>query len=143
MENLNTSNVELDNERKRLELEKQRFEIEKLKLEIEKQKLSINQNTQQKVTSNNSDANQQLKQGATFVVNNLLVFLGLIVIYLIVFYMFIHGGSKSALVFGIVLSLALGYVCFFKNKVRSLLTIWWGLVCVLNICWWSYLLTKF
>ena len=143
MDNPNISNSELDNQRKQLEIEKRRFEIEKIKLEIEKQRQNLNKNVETTITPSNSTSNQPLKNGALFVANNLLVFLGIIAIYILVFFMFMQGIQKPSLVVGIILSVALAYVCFFKNQVRSLLTIWWGIVCILNICWWCYLLTKF
>lgn len=143
MDNLNTSNSELDNQRKQLEIEKQRFEIEKLKHEIERQKQNLNQNVEAKINHSNFTSNQQLKKSAIFVANNLFVFLGIIAIYFLVFFMFMQGIREPSLIVGIILSGALAYVCFFKNKVRSILTIWWGIVCILNICWWSYMLTQF
>lgn len=50
--------------------------------------------------------------------------------------------SKIALVIGIPLSLIYTIVCFFNKKVRSKMTIWWGILSLLTCLWWTYLITK-
>jgi hypothetical protein len=50
--------------------------------------------------------------------------------------------SKIALVIGIPLSLIYAIVCFFNKKVRSKMTVWWGILSLLTSLWWIYLLIQ-
>jgi len=50
--------------------------------------------------------------------------------------------SKVALLVGIPLSFIYALVCFFNKRVRSRMTIWWGLLSLGTAIWWIYLMTK-
>jgi len=76
--------------------------------------------------------------------SNLLMFLILIAYLAITILLFVNTfpDSKIALMVGIPLSLIYSIVCFFNKKVRSKMTIWWGILSLLTCLWWIYLITQ-
>ena len=76
--------------------------------------------------------------------SNLIMFL-IFVAYLaitILIFVKIFPDSKVALLGGIPLSFIYSIVCFFNKRVRSKMTIWWGILSLLSCAWWIYLMTK-
>jgi len=75
---------------------------------------------------------------------NLIMFLIFVAYLAITILIFIKTfpSSKIALVIGIPLSLIYAIVCFFNKKVRSKMTVWWGILSLLTSLWWIYLLTQ-
>jgi len=76
--------------------------------------------------------------------SNLIMFLIFIAYEAIVIFIFIKTfpSSKVALLVGIPLSFIYTLVCFFNKRVRSRMTIWWGLLSLGTAIWWIYLMTK-
>lgn len=50
--------------------------------------------------------------------------------------------SKVALLVGIPLSFIYAMVCFFSKRVRSRMTIWWGILSLGSCALWIYFMTK-
>jgi hypothetical protein len=50
--------------------------------------------------------------------------------------------SKIALIIGIPISFVYSIVCFFNKKIRSVMTIWWGILSLLSCILWIYIMTK-
>ena len=73
--------------------------------------------------------------------------LGIIVLVLIayvalVIYIFYQTMDETALFVGIPLAIVYAFVCFFIKRIRSKMTIWWGILSLLSAAWWIYLLTQ-
>lgn len=50
--------------------------------------------------------------------------------------------SKIALIIGIPISFLYSTICFFNKKIRSVMTIWWGILSLLSCILWIYIMTK-
>lgn len=50
--------------------------------------------------------------------------------------------SKIALIIGIPISFLYSIICFFNKKIRSVMTIWWGILSLLSCILWIYIMTK-
>lgn len=76
--------------------------------------------------------------------SNLVMFLIFAAYLAVTIFIFIQTfpDSKIALVIGIPLSFIYAMFCFFYKRVRSKMTIWWGILSLLSIAWWIFLLTK-
>jgi hypothetical protein len=69
-----------------------------------------------------------------------LIFVAYIAITMVIFAK-TFPNSKVALLVGIPLSFIYSMVCFFNKRVRSVMTIWWGILSLLSCVWWIYLMT--
>ena len=76
--------------------------------------------------------------------SNLIMFLILIAYLAITILIFVKTfpDSKVALLVGIPLSFIYSIVCFFNKRVRSKMTIWWGILSLLSCVSWIYLMIK-
>jgi hypothetical protein len=75
--------------------------------------------------------------------SNLIMFIILIAYFAIVILIFYKTyPSNIALVVGIPISLVYSFMCFFNKRIRSKMTIWWGILSFLSCVWWIYLMTK-
>lgn len=50
--------------------------------------------------------------------------------------------SKVALFIGIPISFIYAMVCFFNKRIRSKMTIWWGILSLATCVLWMYFMTK-
>ena len=78
--------------------------------------------------------------------SNLVMFLIFIAYFAITIILFMKtaqsGGGKGALVLGIIMSIVYALVCFINKRLRSKMTIWWGILSLASGIWWIYLLAK-
>ena len=76
--------------------------------------------------------------------SNLIMFLIFVAYLAITILIFVKTfpDSKVALLVGIPLSFIYSIVCFYNKRVRSKMTIWWGILSLLSCAWWIYLMTK-
>jgi hypothetical protein len=76
--------------------------------------------------------------------SNLIMFLIFVAYLAITIFIFVKTfpDSKVALLVGIPLSFIYSIICFFNKRVRSKMTIWWGILSLLSCAWWIYLMTK-
>lgn len=76
--------------------------------------------------------------------SNLIMFLIFVAYLTITILIFVKTfpDSKVAILVGISLSFIYSIVCFFNKRVRSKMTIWWGISSLLTCAWWIYLMTK-
>jgi predicted nucleic acid-binding Zn ribbon protein len=75
--------------------------------------------------------------------SNFIMFLVLIAYMAIVISIFIKTApSKVALLIGIPISFIYAMVCFFNKRIRSTMTIWWGILSLATCVLWIYLMTK-
>jgi len=70
------------------------------------------------------------------------MFVILIAIIALVMTIFFKTMSMSALYIGIPLMIIYAIVCFFIKRVRSMMTIWWGILSIITAGWWIFLLTQ-
>ena len=75
-------------------------------------------------------------------VSNLVMFVILIAYLALTVFLFVKTGSKGVLILGVVLALAYSIVCFIYKRIRSKMTIWWGILSLITAFWWIYLLVK-
>jgi hypothetical protein len=77
-------------------------------------------------------------------ISNLIMFLVFVAYLALTILIFVKTfpDSKIALLVGIPLSFIYSIVCFFNKRVRSKMTIWWGILSLLSCVWWIYLLIK-
>lgn len=75
--------------------------------------------------------------------SNFIMFLVLIAYLAIVILIFIKTSpSKVALLIGIPISFIYAMVCFFNKRIRSKMTIWWGILSLATCILWIYFMTK-
>ncbi len=75
-------------------------------------------------------------------VSNLVMFVILIAYFALTIFLFMKTGSKGVLILGVILALAYSVVCFVFKRIRSKMTIWWGILSFITAIWWVYLMTK-
>ena len=75
-------------------------------------------------------------------VSNLVMFAILIAYLALTVFLFMKTGKKGVLILGILLALAYSTVCFFYKRIRSKMTIWWGILSLATSIWWIFLMTK-
>ena len=76
------------------------------------------------------------------IVSNLIMFVVLIAIIALVMTIFYKTMNMSALYIGIPLMIIYAIVCFVIKRVRSKMTIWWGILSIITASWWIYLLAQ-
>lgn len=76
------------------------------------------------------------------IVSNLIMFLVFITYVALVLFIFYKTMDNTALIIGIPLSIIFAIICFFNKRVRSKMTIWWGILSLLLAIWWLFLLTQ-
>ena len=77
------------------------------------------------------------------IVSNLIMFIVFIAIFAAVVFIFYQTWDSTALLVGIPLAIIYTVVCFFIKRIRSLATIWWGILSLASAAWWIYLLTQY
>lgn len=75
-------------------------------------------------------------------VSNLIMFIVFVAYVALVLFIFYKTMDNTALIIGIPLAVIYAIVCFFIKRVRSKMTIWWGILSLLTAGWWIYLLTQ-
>ena len=75
-------------------------------------------------------------------VSNLVMFVIFIAYLALTVFLFMKTGSKGVLILGVILALAYSIVCFFYKRIRSKMTIWWGILSLATAIWWIYLMTQ-
>jgi len=74
--------------------------------------------------------------------SNLVMFLIFIAYLALTVFLFMKSGSKGVLILGVILALAYSVVCFVYKRIRSKMTIWWGILSLATAIWWIYLMTQ-
>ena len=75
-------------------------------------------------------------------VSNLIMFLIFIAYMALIIILFKNSLSKGVLILGIILALIYSMVCFFYKRIRSIMTIWWGILSLASAIWWIYLISQ-
>lgn len=75
-------------------------------------------------------------------VSNLIMFLIFIAYIALIIILFKNSLSKGVLILGIVIALIYSMVCFFYKRIRSIMTIWWGILSLASAIWWIYLISQ-
>lgn len=75
-------------------------------------------------------------------VSNLVMFVIFIAYLALTVFLFMKTGSKGVLILGVILALAYSIVCFVYKRIRSKMTIWWGILSLATAIWWIYLMTQ-
>ena len=75
------------------------------------------------------------------IISNLIMFVVLIAIIALVMTIFYKTMNYSGLYVGIPLMIIYSIVCFFIKRVRSKMTIWWGILSLITAGYWISLLT--
>jgi len=75
-------------------------------------------------------------------VSNLVMFVIFIAYLALTVFLFMKTGSKGVLILGVILALAYSVVCFVYKRIRSKMTIWWGILSLATAIWWIYLMTQ-
>ncbi|MDP8204438.1 MAG: hypothetical protein P9L95_07895 [Candidatus Tenebribacter mawsonii] len=76
------------------------------------------------------------------IVSNLIMFVVLIAIFVFVMAIFFKTMNMSALYIGIPLLIIYAFICFFIKRIRSIMTIWWGILSIIMAVWWFFLLNQ-
>jgi Cu/Ag efflux pump CusA len=75
-------------------------------------------------------------------VSNLIMFIVFIAIFALVVFIFYETWDETALIIGIPLAIIYAIISFFIKRIRSKMTIWWGILSLASAAWWIYLLTQ-
>jgi len=72
--------------------------------------------------------------------SNLIMFIAFIAYEALVIFLFIENKEDTAFYVGIPLAIIYTIICFFIKRVRSRMTVWWGILSLLTATTWIYLL---
>jgi len=73
--------------------------------------------------------------------SNIIMLIVLVAYVALVMFIFSKTMDNTAFFVGIPLAIIYALVCFFVKRVRSMITIWWGILSLLTAGWWITYLT--
>jgi hypothetical protein len=75
-------------------------------------------------------------------VSNLVMFLIFIAYVGFTIFLFMNTLTKEVLILGIIMAIVYSVICFVYKRIRSIMTIWFGILSLATAIWWIYLIAQ-